>query len=293
MTIPSMVRQNCPSGNRHGASRVNPLRAERPVEVKKPLGPRLWRVVQRGLVYISWPLFLVALGAGSYEGALLLLPYMDRPIARVGVDGLISDADRASLQQLMTPYVQTRFFSANLEAIQKVLEAQPLVASARVKRIWPDKIEVGLQMEIPIARWGDGDVLNSSGEVLKPANLTPFALLPLLRGPQWDTEKVLDQYHALNQLLRQHGMTIAALTLNDRGSWYLTTAANDLGPGFQVYLGSEPLTKKTERFLTLYEKALKSQVANIKRIDLRYANGLAVAWRQPGTAAAPATAAGH
>ena len=35
------------------------------------------------------------------------------------------------------------------------------------------------------------------------------------------------------------------------------------------------------RFGTIYEKTLKEQNANIARIDLRYANGLAVAWREP------------
>ena len=44
------------------------------------------------------------------------------------------------------------------------------------------------------------------------------------------------------------------------------------------------------RFVAIYETTLKPQIANIARIDLRYANGLAVGWRTPlpATAANPA-----
>ena len=44
------------------------------------------------------------------------------------------------------------------------------------------------------------------------------------------------------------------------------------------------------RFASIHDKVLKQQIANIARIDLRYANGLAVAWRAPvaPTAAEPA-----
>ena len=35
------------------------------------------------------------------------------------------------------------------------------------------------------------------------------------------------------------------------------------------------------RFAAIYERELKDQSAKIARIDLRYANGLAVAWREP------------
>ncbi|MNE64521.1 hypothetical protein D3C80_1599380 [compost metagenome] len=35
------------------------------------------------------------------------------------------------------------------------------------------------------------------------------------------------------------------------------------------------------RFIAVYDKTLKEQITNIARIDLRYANGLAVGWREP------------
>jgi cell division protein FtsQ len=46
------------------------------------------------------------------------------------------------------------------------------------------------------------------------------------------------------------------------------------------------------RFIAIYDKTLKDQITTIARIDLRYANGLAVGWREPiaPTTAQPAVA---
>ena len=48
-----------------------------------------------------------------------------------------------------------------------------------------------------------------------------------------------------------------------------------------ILLGRDHVVEKMRRFAAIYERELKEQSANIARIDLRYANGLAVAWREP------------
>ncbi|MOA61078.1 Cell division protein FtsQ [compost metagenome] len=46
-------------------------------------------------------------------------------------------------------------------------------------------------------------------------------------------------------------------------------------------LGRDHAVEQIRRFVTIYEKALKEQISKIARIDMRYPNGLAVAWRDP------------
>jgi cell division protein FtsQ len=46
-------------------------------------------------------------------------------------------------------------------------------------------------------------------------------------------------------------------------------------------LGRDNLIPKMRRFIAIYDKTLKDQITNIARVDLRYANGLAVGWREP------------
>ena len=59
-----------------------------------------------------------------------------------------------------------------------------------------------------------------------------------------------------------------------------------------MLLGRDRLVEKMRRFFAIYDKTLKEQITNIARIDLRYANGLAVGWREPvaPTTAQPAVA---
>jgi cell division protein FtsQ len=49
------------------------------------------------------------------------------------------------------------------------------------------------------------------------------------------------------------------------------------------------VVEKMRRFVSVYEKALKEHNTNIARVDLRYPNGLAVAWREQPAAPAPGT----
>ena len=51
--------------------------------------------------------------------------------------------------------------------------------------------------------------------------------------------------------------------------------------GLQLLFGRDHLVEKVRRFAVVYEKELKEQIDKIERVDLRYANGLAVAWRTP------------
>lgn len=52
---------------------------------KEPMSARLPKANFGFLKSLFWPVLLVALGFGTYEGAQRLLPYADRPIARINV----------------------------------------------------------------------------------------------------------------------------------------------------------------------------------------------------------------
>lgn len=84
----------------------------------------------------------------------------------------------------------------------------------------------------------------------------------------------MEQYGFLSNALRPLGYSIDKLEMRERGSWFITTQ-----DGLELLLGREQVMEKMRRFVTIYEKELKDQINQIARIDLRYANGLAVTWR--------------
>jgi cell division protein FtsQ len=142
-------------------------------------------------------------------------------------------------------------------------------------------VVIRLEEQLPVARWGDSALLNNQGEAFAPRELANYEHLPQLVGPQRAQQQVMQQYQVLSQMLRPMGFSIVRLELRERGSWFLTTGAGSAGPGIELLLGRDHLVEKMRRFIAIYDKTLKDQITNIASIDLRYANGLAVAWRDP------------
>ena len=147
-------------------------------------------------------------------------------------------------------------------------------AHAEVRRVWPDQIDVRLEEQLPIARWGDEALLNNQGQAFAPRELAHYEHLPQLYGPKRAQQQVMQQYQVLSQMLRPMGFSVARLELRERGSWFLSTAQ-----GIELLLGRDHLVEKVRRFSAIYDKALKAQQTNIARIDLRYANGYALRLR--------------
>ncbi|OEC35471.1 cell division protein FtsQ [Pseudomonas cuatrocienegasensis] len=274
-----------------GSTRA-PLRGGKPVPrgasrmvAKEPISLRLPKPNLSVFKRLTWPLLLLVLGFGGYELGQRLLPYADRPIARISVEGDLSYISQQAVQQRIAPFVSASFFSVDLLGMRKELEQMPWIANAEVRRVWPDQVLVRLEEQLPIARWGDEALLNNQGDAFAPKELNHYENLPQLYGPKRAQQQVMQQYQVFSQMLRPMGFSIARLELRERGSWFLTT-----NQGIELLLGRDHLVEKIRRFDAIYDKALKEQQTNIARIDLRYANGLAVAWREPVAPTAADTA---
>jgi len=254
--------------------------------------PPLWAFLPRPgmtlLRELGGVLLLAALGLGCYFLVQRLLPYANLPIADVRLEGHLSYVSPQAVQKRIAPFREASFLSVDLAGIRDELEGMSWIAKAEVRRVWPDHLVVHLEEQLPVARWGDEALLNNQGQAFAPNAVSHYEHLPQLAGPQQAQEKVMQQYHLLNQMLRPLGFSIARLELRERGSWQVMTHQ-----GIELLLGRDNLLGKMRRFGAIYEKSLKEQKANIARIDLRYANGLAVAWREPVAPSAVEPAAVH
>ena len=99
-------------------------------------------------------------------------------------------------------------------------------------------------------------------------------VLPVLFGPASKSMHVMEQYRAMNTILRSLGMTIVELELTERMSWFLR-----LDNGIRLVIDQVDTIEKLQRFAYLYERQLKPDAGNIASIDLRYRNGVAVGWK--------------
>jgi len=283
------IRQQQPVIGRAPSRKPTPRGASRMV-AKEPLAQRLPKPNFGLLKRLTWPVLLVLLGFAAYELMQRALPYADRPIAKISVEGDLSYISQQAVQQRIAPFVAASFFSIDLTGMRAELEQMPWIAHAEVRRVWPDQVLIRLEEQLPVARWGDEALLNNQGQAFTPRELANYEHLPQLQGPQRAQEQVMQQYQMLSQMLRPLGFSVARLELRERGSWFLSTGVTSTGQGIELLLGRDHLVEKMRRFVVIYDKTLKEQIANIARIDLRYPNGLAVAWREPvaPTAAKPA-----
>lgn len=284
------LRYSQPQTDR-AAGRQSSARGASRLVAEQPLAPRRAKADFSGLKRLVWPLLLLVLGVGAYTLAQRVLPYADRPISQVSVQGELSYISQQAVQQRIAPYLTASFFTVDLAAMRSELEQMPWIARAEVRRIWPNQLTIQLEEQLPIARWGNEALLNNQGQAFTPRELANYENLPQLFGPQRAQQKVMQQYQLFSQMLRPLGFSVARLELRERGSWFLTTGVNSAGQSIELLLGRDHLLEKMRRFVSAYEKTLKPDIANIARIDLRYANGLAVGWRQPVLSAAASTVA--
>ncbi|MCE4071637.1 MULTISPECIES: cell division protein FtsQ/DivIB [Pseudomonas] len=271
----AQLRHQNPGIGRAPARKPVPRGASRLV-AKEPLSARMPKPSFGFLKVLLWPLVLGVLGGGAYYGAQYVLPYADRPIAKVSVEGDLSYISQAAVQQRISPYVSASFFTIDLAGMRQELEQMPWIAHAEVRRVWPDQVVIRLDEQLPIARWGDEALLNNQGQAFAPREVANYEHLPRLSGPQRAQQQVMQQYQILSQMLRPLGFTIASLDMSSRGAWTLGTAQ-----GVEIMLGRDHAVEQIRRLVTIYDKALKEQITKIARIDMRYPNGLAVAWRDP------------
>ena len=243
----------------------------------QPKAPRQWP--KPNLTAISLVVLIAAVIAVmlNFERTWQWLkPHVNPAISTVRVLGDLSAAKQRLVERQLMPYSDGLFFSVDIAAVREVLDELPWVANAEVSRIWPDQLQVIIQEQLPVARWGDDALLSTQGYLFTAVDISDYEHLPQLSGPAQEQVRVMQQYLTFSQALRPLGYSIKQLEMRERGSWFVTTQT-----GLQLLFGRDHLVEKIRRFAVVYEAELKQQIEKIERVDLRYANGLAVAWRAP------------
>ena len=132
----------------------------------------------------------------------------------------------------------------------------------------------------PFAWWGKQRLINNKGQLFSPAGAQISEPLPFLEGPDGRQQEVMQRYIDLGKVLGSRDLALQSLRLSERGSWSIA-----LKNEIELTFGRERVMEKLQRFLAIYDLSLNKYIANIKRIDLRYQNCLAVEWLQnPGSA---------
>jgi cell division protein FtsQ len=227
-----------------------------------------WSVLLRGVMLAV----LLLVCVGLYQlGAVLL----SQPITRVVVKGDFRQIDRKTVIAEVEPFLLDGFVRLKLTDIRQQLLQHPWIFDVVLERHWPDEILIVVTEQTAIARWGDSAYLNHRGELFEPLKqLDDTEKLPRLYGPDNSAEQVMNHFRELGDVLSQENLKLAELRLSDRGDWSLC-----LDNGIAIVLGAGEVMEKMRRFLTVYQRSLSADFFKVEKIDMRYSNGFAVAWK--------------
>lgn len=198
-----------------------------------------------------------------------------RPVDAVSLSGSFSQLSREQIAQIIAPLLDNGELKVSLSELKGALEGNAWVDRASVNWRWPGRLNVSVIEQIPIARWGDTGFLNSRGEVVMLEDQSAIGALPLLSGLQGKEKLVMHNYQQLSQLFRSSELHIASLTSDD-----LMNLKIVLNSGAEIIVGRDQVMEKVQRFIVVYEQGLNQRFNEVATVDLRYGNGIAVAWNK-------------
>jgi cell division protein FtsQ len=221
----------------------------------------------------------------SYNWGFLLIPllsgavYLSQskqilPIHNIQLQGSFEKLDQREVEVALQDYIGQGFFSLDIHQLQQVLKSRPWTESVSVRRIWPDKLRVVVRERKPVARWDAEHLLSDSGRVYL-ADSTDYAHLPLVHADNHSPNWVLGEFYHLQARFESVDERLVTLRVDSRGALDI-----ELINGLQIKLGRGDVDHKIDRLVNIYEQQILPRREQIERLDLRYSNGFAVAWKK-------------
>jgi len=220
--------------------------------------------------YNWFPVLLVLVCTGFYIGQ------KDTwlPIETIQLSGQFKHINQQEIEAALQPFVGDGFFSLDIHALRQLLNAKPWTESVSIRRVWPNRINITIVEKKPVARWDDRQLLSDKAVVFT-ADTRAFKDLPLVYAANSNPAELLRRYYRLNRQFRTYQDTVASLKLDSRGALEI-----ELENAMTIKVGREDVDHKIKRLFSIYETEIQPRRSKIRQLDLRYANGFAVAWKK-------------
>lgn len=197
------------------------------------------------------------------------------PIKTVQVYG-VNHLDQQDVKGMLLPLVKRSFFTINVEYIRDQLLQMPWVSETYVRVHWPDRVEITVIEKNPVASWNGKTLLSEGGELFSPKRDSFPGGLPRFVGPEGMQIIMMRYFHEMNRLLTPIHAKIAYLEMTPYAALKAT-----LDNGVTLQMGYKDILTHFSHFVKVYPNIVGDRAREVNYIDLRYANGMAVRWKQP------------
>jgi cell division protein FtsQ len=224
-----------------------------PVNAPRRLGPAIAATV-----------VLAALAGGAWYGFDSI---SSQPIREVTFAGDLKRIAPSDLDAFARSVQGASPNGASLEAVREAARRIPWVRDASVRRRFPDAVVVTLEAHEPLARWGEGSLVSTRGDVF---NAEYAGFLPQFRGPDGTAPEIAAAFPSIASALAPLATTVTDVNLSPRGAWQVV-----LESGLVLELGRADMDQRLARFAAAWPQ-LNAQGVASRHADLRYANGFAM-----------------
>jgi cell division protein FtsQ len=239
---------------------------------------------------------LVGLLAIAVVAALWMAKQPVFALRAIRVDGDVARNSASTIRANAMPHLAGNFFSLDLQQAREAFESVPWVRHAVVQRIWPNRLAVRLEEHRAAALWateeGEDKLVNSFGEVFEanPGDVDEDEL-PVLRGPQGSSARLLALYQKLQPVVQPLDMRIEELSMSGRGS---LTAELDGGAAIEIGRGEDDeIVARLQRFVATLPQVIAQHQRPLVHADLRHNDGYAVRLKGVSTSGAGTGGAGR
>jgi cell division protein FtsQ len=205
----------------------------------------------------------------------------ERAVSHLEVEGEFHHVKPDAVRAAVIEKLGDGFVALDLDIVRGAAEKLPWVARARAERVWPADVRVRIWERVPMARWGDKELLSTDAIPFRPTAVDLDASLPQLSGSSGHEREVMETFKGLSERLKDTPFALTSLALDPRGEWTAQTRS-----GIALHLGRENPETKIDTLTGPVLKALGQRLQEVNYVDLRYSNGFSVAWRAPAPVAA-------
>ncbi|WP_133130395.1 cell division protein FtsQ/DivIB [Legionella yabuuchiae] len=196
------------------------------------------------------------------------------PINTIQISATYQHISRTQLEKILSNYMGSSYFTLPTGELLHQLRALDWTEQVEIDRVWPDTMKITLIEKKPVAIWNN-QLITAKGEFLGNDVALYSSSLPRLNGPENQQLDVLQNYQKLSKLLAINGLSASSLQLRENQAWDLT-----LTNGIKLRLGKRDLEPRLERFCRAYPAVFADKQEQLSSVDLRYARGMAVQWKQ-------------
>ncbi len=195
---------------------------------------------------------------------------------RIEVVGELRHVSRAAVRAAIAGRLTGNFFTMRLTDSRAAFETIPWVASASVRRVWPDRLVVHVVERRALGVWSDGRVLSDAGQLFdgNPAEAELDGVQIEVSGPPRFAAEVVEKLRGFTAVLAALSASVTAVEISERASWTIHTSA---GQTFDLGRDDPPgaVQGRLAAVVASYPIVLARLSGPPLHIDARYNNGFA------------------